>query len=139
MDNSKIMMIFLGVLAGGMLLVAYNRLTPELENSNYGGIMDRHKLNNYAQGICSKAVRSQQDIPLYTPTKIEEVNNGQAQLTWRKSAGAPLDVVCRYEEGKGIMQLEIDGKQLGAVKADISTDPGANAPGALTEKHWGHW
>jgi hypothetical protein len=136
-NNSKTALIFLGVLAGGLLLVAYQRLSPDLENSNYGGIMDRHKLNNYAQGMCSKAIRAHLDVSLHMPTDIEN-DDGHVQLVWKKSADMTHDIRCRYEQGKGITQLEIDGKPLGAVTVDISEDPGARAPGALVEKHWGH-
>ncbi|QFY42623.1 hypothetical protein F6R98_08310 [Candidatus Methylospira mobilis] len=137
MNNSKTALILLCVLAGGLLLVAYQRLAPEQENSNYGGIMDRHKLNNYAQVICSKAAGAHLDRPLYTPTRIED-DNGQALLVWSKSENLAHEVRCRYQQGNGITRLEIDGKPLGDVKVDISEDPAARAPGALTEKHWGH-
>ena len=137
MDNSKTALIFLCVLAGGLLLAAYQRLSPDLENSNYGGIMDRHKLNNYAQGICNKAVSAHLNTPLYMPTRIED-DDGQALLIWSKSASMAHDIRCRYEQGKGITQLEIDGNPLGDVQVDISEDPGTRAPGALSEKHWGH-
>jgi hypothetical protein len=137
MSNSKTALMLLCVLAGGLLLVAYQRLAPEQENSNYGGIMDRHKLNNYAQGICSKAVRLHLDVPLYMPTRIDE-GNGWALLIWKKSANMAHDIHCRYEQGKGVTQLEVDGNLLGAVNVDISEDPDTRAPGALSEKHWGH-
>jgi hypothetical protein len=138
MDITKPFFAFVLVGISGLLLILYNRLAPE-SNEGYGMMVSNHQINTYAREACLKALRGKLDESLHMPSEIQYETQGSVSLSWKPGKDTAHAVSCRYEISRGVTDVSIDGVSLGAVSVDISDDPAARAPGALMEKHWGHW
>lgn len=138
MDHSKTLIAALIIMVSGFLLVIFNHIFKE-ESGAYSSIVDANKLKSYARQICVKAAQDKVGAALYSPTEIKDVGENSIEVNWKPTETAPHGVICRYEQTKGVTELNIDGQSKGAVSVDISEDPAASAPGKMAEKHWGHW
>ncbi|MDD5036063.1 MAG: hypothetical protein PHE55_15035 [Methylococcaceae bacterium] len=138
MDYTKPAFAFIGVMIVGFLLVAYNRIAPP-EGGEYGLILTGHQLSSYAREVCLKATQGKTGGPLYAPVEQLGEGNRPVELHWKPTQETPHSITCRYEQGKGVTEITIDGTSIGPVSIDINQDSSTHAPGSLVEKHWGHW
>ncbi len=137
MDHTKTVFAFIGFMLTGFLVIFFGRMSEE-DNGKYGQILTNYQTNTYARENCAKAARSKLSQPLYMPTESKTEGASTVVLSWNPTAESPHAVSCRYEQGKGVTEVKIDGVSIGPVSIDISDDPASHAPGAWVEKHWGH-
>jgi hypothetical protein len=137
MDHTKTVFAFIGFMIAGFLALFFGRMPLE-DSGQYGKMLTNYQIHTYARENCVKAARSQLSQPLYMPTETKPDGSNALVLTWSPSAESPHAVLCRYEEGKGVTEVKIDGAPSGPISIDISDDPASHAPGAWVEKHWGH-
>lgn len=137
MDHTKTIFAFIGFMVVGFLVIFFGRATEE-DKGEYGKMLTNYQTHTYAREACAKAVRGKLSQILYQPTNVQALADGGVILEWQASPETPHGVVCRYEQGKGVAEVKIDGTSIGPVSVDISDDPASHAPGAWVEKHWGH-
>ncbi len=137
MDHTKTIFALIGFMLVGFLVTFFGRVSEE-GKGEYGMMLTSYQLNTYARENCIKAAKPKLQAPLYMPSETKVESAGAVVLTWNSSPESPHAVTCRYEQGKGVAEVKIDGSSIGPVSIDISDDPAAHAPGAWVEKHWGH-
>lgn len=137
MDHTKTVFAFIGVMITGFLVIFFGRMTEE-DNGQYGKMLTNYQIHTYARESCVKATRGKLNQTLYMPAEIKAGGSNSVVLNWNPSAESPHAVTCRYEQGKGVSEVIIDGVSIGPISIDISDDPASHAPGAWVEKHWGH-
>lgn len=134
MDHTKTIFAFIGCMVAGFLLIFFSRMSQQ-EGGEYGLMLANHQLNTYARENCAKAARSRLQAPLYTPSETHPDGADAVVLNWAPTQDQPKAVACRYQQGKGVAWVKIDGVSIGPVSIDISSDPASRAPGAWVEKH----
>jgi hypothetical protein len=137
MDHTKTVFAFIGLMLAGFLALFFGRMTWD-DAGQYGKMLTNYQTHAYARENCAKAARSQLSQPLYMPTETKADGPNALVLSWDPSPESPHAVICRYEEGKGVTEVKINGAPTGPINIDISGDPASRAPGAWVEKHWGH-
>jgi hypothetical protein len=137
MDHTKTIFAFIGLMVTGFLVIFFGRMAGE-DQGEYGMMLINYQLNTYARENCVKAAKSKLQAPLYMPSATQPESTSAVVLTWNATPDSPHAVACRYEQGKGVTEVKIDGVSIGPIGIDISDDPAAHAPGAWVEKHWGH-
>ncbi|QSA97576.1 hypothetical protein [Methylococcus sp. EFPC2] len=136
MDPSKPLLAMIAVLAGGLTFIAYNHMTAAEGNVHYGMIPDKHKLIAYSKIACRKAIQLKLNAEVATPSSIRSDDVHFVELSWDTQRDTSKRITCRYEAEKGVTDLSIDGKSLGAVSVDIGA---IHAPGSAGEKRGGHY
>ena len=137
MDHTKTVFAFIGFMLGGFLVIFFGRMSEE-DKGEYGQLLVNYQIHTYAREKCSKAVRTKLTQPLYMPTETKAEGANAVVLIWTSSPESPHAVICRYEQGKGVTEVKLDGVSIGPISIDISDNPASHAPGAWVEKHWGH-
>jgi len=137
MDHTKTVFAFVGFMVVGFLVIFFGRMAEE-DKGEHGMMLVNYQLHTYAREACAKAAKPKLNAPLYMPAETQADGAGALVLRWNASPESPHAVICRYEQGKGVAEVKIDGVSIGPVSIDISDDPAAHAPGAWVEKHWGH-
>ena len=134
MDHTKTVFAFIGFMLAGFLVLFFGRMAEE-DKGEYGAILTNYQLNTYARENCIKAAKPKLGTTLYMPSETKVDGAGAVVLSWNASPESPHAVACRYEQGKGVTEVKIDGASIGPVSIDISDDPAGHAPGAWVEKH----
>ncbi len=137
MDHTKTVFAFIGFMLAGFLVIFFGRMAEE-DKGEHGMMLVNYQLHTYAREACVKAAKPKLQTPLYMPSETKPEGANAVVLAWNASPESPHAVICRYEQGKGVAEVKIDGVSIGPVSIDISDDPAAHAPGAWVEKHWGH-
>ena len=137
MDHTKTVFAFIAFMLAGCLIIFFSRAAEE-DKGEYGMMLTNYQLHTYARENCAKAARPKLAAPLYMPSASKPEGAAAVVLSWDASAASPHRVVCRYEQGKGVTEVLIDGASIGPTGIGISDDPAAHAPGAWVERHWGH-
>jgi hypothetical protein len=134
MDHTKTVFAFIGFMLVGFLIIFFGKMSEE-DTGEYGMMLTSYQLNTYARENCVKAAKPKLNTPLYMPSETKMENAGAVVLGWNASPESPHAVTCRYEQGKGVTEVKIDGISIGPISIDISDDPAGHAPGAWVEKH----
>lgn len=139
MDQTKAIIAFILVLAGGLVFFISGKFGPPEANGQYGAILDNRKLGNYAREVCIKVLKDKLDATLYAPTEIRGDGKEYVILSWEPTLQSNHRVECRYEQARGISEIKIDGTPLNGFSVDIGGDANNRGGGSQTESHWGHW
>lgn len=135
MDSTRVFFVFMGFMAAGFLLLVYNRANPH-GDANYSIMLSSNQSNAYVRENCIKAAQDKVGTPLYLPTETRNDGASHVEMVWQATKDNPHTVVCRYEQGKGVSEVKIDGASIGAVSIDTGLgEAGRPSPGL---KHPGH-
>lgn len=113
LDVNAVKMFLIGFVVlmavGAALIMTSEESTEEQVKSST--LKTSAMLNHNGQRACKKAIKEIIGGNLYAATKTESDHMTYMDLYWdKRNVGAKKDVHCKFVVGKGVVQVDVDGK-----------------------------